>query len=113
MFLGYFQYVGVEIPIRARDAMIVRWNGSDLDSPLLASSIRLPYRRCGGKVTKELIIYCDESVKYGKHFSNFYGGLLVSSDHIDAVRASIASKKAELNLLGELAIYQSIAALQS
>ncbi len=51
---------------------------------------------------KEYVIYCDESISKGAHFSNFYGGALVSSDRIDAVRASIAAKKAELNLHGEV-----------
>jgi hypothetical protein len=53
-------------------------------------------------MTKELLIYCDESAKDGKHFSNFYGGILVRSDHVDAVRQSIAAKKIELNLHGEV-----------
>lgn len=51
---------------------------------------------------KEFIIYCDESSSKEKHFSDFYGGALVSSDDIDEVRALIASKKSELNLHGEL-----------
>lgn len=51
---------------------------------------------------REYVIYCDESVSKGAHYSNFYGGALVSSDHIDAVRASIAAKKAALNLHGEV-----------
>ncbi|MEH3063668.1 MAG: DUF3800 domain-containing protein [Methylobacterium radiotolerans] len=51
---------------------------------------------------KEFIIYCDESSSKGKHFSDFYGGALISSDDIDHVRTVIAAKKAELNLNGEL-----------
>ena len=51
---------------------------------------------------REYVIYCDESVSKGAHFSNFYGGALVSSDHIDTVRASIAARKASLNLHGEV-----------
>jgi hypothetical protein len=51
---------------------------------------------------KEYIIYCDESEKSGKHFSNFYGGVLISCDHIDEVRRVLAAKKAELNLQKEV-----------
>lgn len=53
-------------------------------------------------VPKELIIYCDESVSQGSYFSNFYGGALVSSDHVDEVRTGLAEKKKELNLFGEV-----------
>lgn len=51
---------------------------------------------------REYVIYCDESVSKGAHFSNFYGGALVTSDNIDSVRSSIAAKKADLNLHGEV-----------
>jgi hypothetical protein len=51
---------------------------------------------------KEYIIYCDESEKSGKHFSNFYGGALVTSDDIDEVRKTLADKKTELNLFDEV-----------
>jgi hypothetical protein len=51
---------------------------------------------------KEYIIYCDESEKAGKHFSNFYGGALETSDDIDNVRDALATKKAELNLFDEV-----------
>jgi translation initiation factor IF-1 len=51
---------------------------------------------------KEYIIYCDESEKSGRHFSNFYGGVLISSDHIDEVRSALAGKKVELNLFNEV-----------
>src|SRR5262245_38217951 len=53
-------------------------------------------------MAKEYIIYCDESESKGRHFSNFYGGALVTSDHIDEVRTSLAAKKLELNLRGEV-----------
>ncbi|MBA9070721.1 hypothetical protein FHR71_004491 [Methylobacterium sp. RAS18] len=51
---------------------------------------------------KEFIIYCDESSSKEKHFSDFYGGVLVNSDDIDFVRAALSDKKRELNLHGEL-----------
>jgi hypothetical protein len=53
-------------------------------------------------MAREYIIYCDESESRGRHFSNFYGGALVTSEHIDSVRAALAAKKVELNLFGEI-----------
>lgn len=50
----------------------------------------------------EYIIYCDELESKGRHFSNFYGGALVASDHIEEVRTVIAAKKKALNLFGEV-----------
>ena len=50
----------------------------------------------------EYIIYCDESESKGRHFSNFYGGALVSSEHIEEVRAALAAKKMDLHLFGEI-----------
>ena len=51
---------------------------------------------------KEYIIYCDESESKGRHFSNFYGGALVTSDDIDQVRSTLEAKKNELHLHGEV-----------
>jgi hypothetical protein len=51
---------------------------------------------------EEYIIYCDESESKGRKFSNFYGGALVDSDNWDSVVKSIAAKKHELNLFGEI-----------
>lgn len=53
-------------------------------------------------MAQEYIIYCDESEERGKHYSNFYGGVLIRSEHIDEVRATLAAKKAELRLNGEV-----------
>jgi len=53
-------------------------------------------------MSRELIIYCDESDIAGKHFSNFYGGLLVESAHLCEVLQRIKDKKAELNLFAEV-----------
>jgi hypothetical protein len=50
----------------------------------------------------EYIIYCDESESKGRHFSNFYGGALVTSNDVDAICAALAAKKLELNLFGEI-----------
>jgi Protein of unknown function (DUF3800) len=53
-------------------------------------------------VSRELILYCDESDSSGKHFSNFYGGALVESVHQEEVISRLEACKARLNLLGEL-----------
>jgi len=53
-------------------------------------------------VTKEYIIYCDESVDEGTYYSNFYGGVLIRSDDIDFVRDEISRKKRALNLNKEV-----------
>src|SRR3984893_14738401 len=51
---------------------------------------------------KEFIIYSDESASRGATFSNFYGGALIRSDHIDTVRRILATKKRDLHFFGEL-----------
>jgi Protein of unknown function (DUF3800) len=53
-------------------------------------------------MAKDYVIYCDESIARGVHFSNFYGGALITSDDIDFVRQTIAVAKAGLNLHGEV-----------
>lgn len=53
-------------------------------------------------MTRELIIYCDESDSSGKHFANFYGGALVESTHLVEVAARLQATKERLNLFGEL-----------
>jgi len=47
-------------------------------------------------------IFCDESSKKGPLFSNFYGGVLVRSQDRQAIEASLAAKKEELNLYREI-----------
>ncbi|MFN7692922.1 MAG: DUF3800 domain-containing protein [Burkholderiales bacterium] len=53
-------------------------------------------------MSRELILYCDESDISGRHFGNFYGGALVESVHQQEVIARLQAKKTELNLLGEV-----------
>lgn len=36
--------------------------------------------------SKEYIIYCDESIEKGKYYSDFYGGVLIGSTHLDAIQ---------------------------
>lgn len=53
-------------------------------------------------MTKELIIYCDESSKNGEYYSNFYGGALVGSDDQQIVIDKINETKEVLNFHGEV-----------
>lgn len=53
-------------------------------------------------MTRELILYCDESDSTGKHYGNFYGGALVESAHLAEVIARLEACKTKLNLLGEV-----------
>ena len=50
----------------------------------------------------EYIIWCDESVSKGKHYSDFYGGVLVQSIHLDEVKERLSQKKSELEMNQEL-----------
>jgi len=51
---------------------------------------------------KEYIIFCDESDKHGRYFSNFYGGVLVGASQYQRITQRLNQKKAELNLYAEL-----------
>jgi hypothetical protein len=51
---------------------------------------------------KEYILFCDESDKYGKFYSNFYGGVLVGAKHYQKVSDALNRKKESLNLFGEI-----------
>jgi hypothetical protein len=53
-------------------------------------------------MSRELVLYCDESDSSGKHFANFYGGALVESVHLAEVSARLAARKQALNLLDEV-----------
>lgn len=51
---------------------------------------------------KEYIIFCDESDRRGKYYSNFYGGLIIGSSHYEIITAKLNSRKIELNLHQEV-----------
>lgn len=53
-------------------------------------------------MSRELILYCDESDISGRHFANFYGGALVESQHLQEVIARLEASKAQLNFHGEV-----------
>lgn len=50
----------------------------------------------------EYIIYVDESGKEGTYYSNFYGGVLVRSDHRDYIEKLLNEKKESLGFKGEV-----------
>ncbi len=51
---------------------------------------------------KEYILFCDESDRRGKYFSNFYGGVIVGSSQYQRITDRLNDKKAELNLYQEV-----------
>lgn len=51
---------------------------------------------------REYILYADESIEKGALFSNFFGGLLVSSQDQKAVISALEAEKLCLNLRGEV-----------
>ena len=53
-------------------------------------------------MARELIVYFDESDISGRHFSNFYGGLLVESRHLGEVERRIAETRTAHNLHSEV-----------
>ena len=53
-------------------------------------------------VMKELLLYCDESIKDGKYYSNFYGGALIFSDNYHMITNSLNEAKHKNNLFSEI-----------
>lgn len=53
-------------------------------------------------MTKEVILYCDESDVRGRYFSNFYGGALVRSNHALEIQELLEERKRQLNFHGEV-----------
>lgn len=51
---------------------------------------------------KEYILFCDESDRHGRYYSNFYGGVIVGASQYQRVTARLNEKKAELNLYQEV-----------
>ncbi|MFZ5879883.1 MAG: DUF3800 domain-containing protein [Chloroflexota bacterium] len=51
---------------------------------------------------KEYILFCDESDRHGKYYSNFYGGVIVGSSQYQRITDLLNNKKAELNLYQEV-----------
>ncbi|MEM8894081.1 MAG: DUF3800 domain-containing protein [Bacteroidota bacterium] len=53
-------------------------------------------------MAREFIIYCDESLSVGPHYSDFYGGALINSSHIDTIRRELQTAKDNLHLHNEV-----------
>ncbi|MFA5554378.1 MAG: DUF3800 domain-containing protein [Phycisphaerae bacterium] len=53
-------------------------------------------------MTRQFIIYCDESVTKGARYSNFYGGALIRSQDIDQVIRTLEQNKKQLHLFQEI-----------
>lgn len=53
-------------------------------------------------MSREFIIYADESEKHGRYFSNFYGGALIRSEDIAEVQQLLLDGKAALRLFAEV-----------
>ncbi len=51
---------------------------------------------------KEYMIWCDESVKKGKFYSNFYGGVLVKSGDLEYVQSVLKKVVDELHIQEEI-----------
>lgn len=51
---------------------------------------------------KEYILFCDESDRRGKYYSNFYGGVIVGSSQYQRITNRLNNKKADLNLYQEV-----------
>ena len=47
---------------------------------------------------KEFILFCDESDRSGRYYSDFYGGVLVGSSQYERVTRRLEALKADLNL---------------
>lgn len=47
----------------------------------------------GDGIPKEYIIFCDESERDGKYYSNFYGGLVVGSSHYESVTDRLGDRE--------------------
>jgi hypothetical protein len=53
-------------------------------------------------MTKEFILYCDESITKGKYYSDFYGGVLIRSEHFDRINTHLEQIKAEASIFEEI-----------
>lgn len=56
----------------------------------------------GRKSIKEYFLWCDESDHKGKYFSNFYGGVLVDSQHLHEVHKKLLEICHELHFKDEI-----------
>jgi len=53
-------------------------------------------------MSKEYILYADESISNGKYYSNFYGGALIRSDHLRLCQEELFKIKKKLKIGAEI-----------
>lgn len=53
-------------------------------------------------MSRELVVYADESTSAGAYYSNFYGGALVESAHLKEVVDRLEAAKLEQRFFGEV-----------
>lgn len=53
-------------------------------------------------MSKEYFIWCDESVKKGPHYSNFYGGLLIKSEDLTFILNEFSKIREEIGVTEEI-----------
>lgn len=53
-------------------------------------------------MSREYVIYTDESSKTGRYFANFYGGALIRSDDLEYVKEHLRAQAARLGLGAEI-----------
>lgn len=51
---------------------------------------------------KEYIIFCDESDRRGRYYSNFYGGVRIAASNLATVEAALNAKKTALGITSEI-----------
>ena len=51
---------------------------------------------------KEYILFCDESDRRGKYYSNFYGGVMVGASQYQRITQRLEETKVALNLFAEV-----------
>lgn len=49
-----------------------------------------------------LTIYCDESIETGRHYSDFYGGLLIQTSEVQRISNELQAFAQSINLTGEI-----------
>jgi len=53
-------------------------------------------------MSREFILYADESIRRGVKFSNFFGGVLIRSEHLKGVSLALEKAREEVGLNGEI-----------
>jgi hypothetical protein len=51
---------------------------------------------------RRFYIYCDESIKNGKKYSDFYGGVIIDSKDFEEIRLNLEKLKSELGISDEI-----------